>query len=702
MKNNVLLATYCLCLYACDAAPPASMNPPQEAVNSPVSVSAVLETEGTAMDGANDPALLLDVATPAKSLVLGSGGEGALEVYSLDGKRVAMAGTRAASLVDVAYNFPLAGEPERLILTYDPAAAELVAFVFDADQAQLNEVSLPMPTEAEIEGLCIYRSPISRKFYAFAAGEGEMQQWELFDDAGRVHGRLVRTVPVGPGAAHCVADDRDSAVYYSQETVGVARLNAEPESEADVEYIDLTLPHGRFEGDVKGVALYPQDAGGFLIVSSADESLLHIYELDSREHVASLRIDANNTVDSADESEGLAAASFALPGRFGNGILIVTDDSNDDGTTNYKLVAWSDVAAAADLSLSTAVDPGASADSSAILVSASVETEPVENFGDAADDPAIWVHPEDPASSLIIGTQKKRGINVYDMSGKLLQQQEDGRINNADLRYGFQLGGKSIDIVTASNRTHDSISIWKVDPTSRRLVDIADGIVATGMDDPYGQCMYKSHKDGSFYVFINDSEGLVRQWQLVDGGKGRVGAEVVREFNVGSQTEGCVADDEFGQLYVGEEDVGIWKYSAEPDGADQRSAVDNIGDGNLTDDVEGLAIIYGPEGKGYLIASNQGADNYAVYEREGNNRFLGHFYVVADEQTGIDGASETDGLDVSSANLGPGFQYGVLVVQDGRNITPKQRQNYKLVPWERIAAAMGLASFEDYDPRQAN
>ncbi|MCY4428498.1 MAG: phytase, partial [Halieaceae bacterium] len=107
-------------------------------------------------------------------------------------------------------------------------------------------------------------------------------------------------------------------------------------------------------------------------------------------------------------------------------------------------------------------------------------------------------------------------------------------------------------------------------------------------------------------------------------------------------------------------------------------------------DVEGLAIYYGPAGSGYLIASNQGADNFALYERSANNRFLGFFHVVADALTGIDGISETDGLDVTSASLGAHYPDGLFVAQDGRNISPDQRQNFKLVPWRRISRAMGL------------
>ncbi len=123
---------------------------------------------------------------------------------------------------------------------------------------------------------------------------------------------------------------------------------------------------------------------------------------------------------------------------------------------------------------------------------------------------------------------------------------------------------------------------------------------------------------------------------------------------------------------------------------------------NLTADVEGLSIYYGPGDSGYLIASSQGSDNFVVYDRAGDNSFVGIFHIVADDILGIDGVSETDGLDVTAANLGTAFPNGVFVAQDGRNIAPDERQNFKLVPWQRIAEAMGLVTYEGYNPRVAN
>lgn len=698
MKNNTLVCSLAMILVACSPLEGDSVAS-DFGVDEPGIVYAVAETAPSNANSASDPALLINPAQLDASLILGAAGAGGIEVYALDGTSIGMGSTRPSTFVDVRYNFSLGGEKVALVVSNDAATSELVAYIWNGFERKLMDVSAPIALGMETEGLCLYQSPISQKLYAFVLGSGFMQQWELFDQDGRVHGRLTRTVPLGMGAAHCAVSDRESAIYYSHETVGVAMLNAEPESEGEIEYIDFSGSHGRFAGDVKGVALYEHNDGGYLIVSDADVSRLQVYDMLSHEYVGALTINSSDAIDGVQEAEGLTATSVSLTDSLAGGMVVVADDDNEFDNTNFKIVAWRDIAGVLELAPVNSHDPTQALMARVAIVSPSVQTVPVTTFGDAADDPAIWVHPDDPAMSIIIGTQKKRGINVYDMSGKLLQSREDGRINNVDIRYGFMLGGEAVDIVTASNRTHQSIAIWKVDPVTRTLIEIADGVIPTEMGDPYGLCMYVSAKTGEYFVFVNDTDGLVKQWQLVDAGNGKVGVNLVREFSVGSQTEGCVADDETGNLYVGEENVALWKYSAEPDGGDARTMVDSIETGNLTADVEGVAIYYGANGTGYLIASNQGADNYAIYERQGDNKFLGHFHIVADEATGIDGASETDGLDVTSANLGPAFPHGALIVQDGRNISPVERQNFKIVPWERIAAAMELTISSGYDPR---
>ncbi len=251
-------------------------------------------------------------------------------------------------------------------------------------------------------------------------------------------------------------------------------------------------------------------------------------------------------------------------------------------------------------------------------VTATVETDPVPSGGDAADDPAIWLHPTDPASSTVIGTDKEGGLAVYDLDGRQIQYLAGIRPNNVDIRHGFSLAGQSVDIVVTSERDDDAITIHRVDPQSRQLVEVAPPI-ATGLD-VLGVCLYRSPETGSFYVFVtSDGAGPVRQWQLSDGGAGGVTATQVRDLPMESTSEGCVADDDLAYLYVAEEAVGIWKYEAEPDASSSRVSVDEVGT-TLDADVEGLTIYYGPEGAGYLIASSQGSGEYAAYDANRQQR----------------------------------------------------------------------------------
>jgi 3-phytase len=312
-------------------------------------------------------------------------------------------------------------------------------------------------------------------------------------------------------------------------------------------------------------------------------------------------------------------------------------------------------------------------------VAATVETSPVPNAEDAADDSAIWIDPIDASRSAIIGTDKQGGIAVYDLAGKQIQYLPDGKMNNVDIRAGFPLGGESVALVAASNRSDDTIALYRMNPFTRMLEDVAARRVKTVM--AYGCCMYRSAKTGKFYYFVNDKFGQVEQWELFDNGERKVDARRVRSLKLASQVEGCVADDDLGYFYIGEENVGIWKYRAEPNGGGRRTLVDRTGPrGRLAADVEGLTIAYGKNGKGYLIASSQGDNSYVIYRREGRNRYVKTFQIIAGN--GIDEVSNTDGIDVTTANLGPAFPRGVFIAQDGLN--DGFNQNFKLVPWHLI------------------
>jgi 3-phytase len=311
-------------------------------------------------------------------------------------------------------------------------------------------------------------------------------------------------------------------------------------------------------------------------------------------------------------------------------------------------------------------------------VVATVETAPMPHAGDAADDPAIWVNPADPARSTIIGTDKLGGLAVYDLAGAQIQYLPDGELNNVDLRAGFALGGRNITLVVAGNRSGNRIAIYRIDPATRQLEDVAARAITTL--EVYGSCMYHSARTGKFYYFVNSKAGAVEQWELFDDGAGRVDGRQVRAFAVGSQTEGCVADDELGRFYISEEAVGIWRYGAEPSDGDTRMQVDRAGQpGHLVSNIEGLTLVSSADGAGYLVASSQGNGTYAIYRRS-DNAFIGSFAIG--DGNGIDAVSDTDGIDATAASLGPAFPQGVFVAQDGKN--DGGNQNFKLVPLQIV------------------
>ncbi|WP_051571499.1 phytase [Cryptosporangium arvum] len=310
-----------------------------------------------------------------------------------------------------------------------------------------------------------------------------------------------------------------------------------------------------------------------------------------------------------------------------------------------------------------------------VTAGATVETQPVEHSGDAADDPAFWFDPNDSSRSMIVGTDKKGALETYDLTGKRLQRIPNVFPNNVDVRGNV--------VVAADDDTGEGVlRIYLVDPATRRLSSAA--VVPTTVT-AHGVCLYRSPKTDKLYAFPNAVSGRVEQWELTVRGS-KVTAKSVRLFNLGRAVEGCVADEASGALYIGQEKVGIWRYGAEPDAGRTRTLVDGARperDGHIQADVEGLAIA-----GDRLYASSQGSSDFTVYGRM-DNKYLGRFRVA--NSGGVDGCQDTDGIDATSRPLGPAFPTGMFVCQDGYNVegSSVQRQNFKFVPLDRIVESIG-------------
>ena len=291
------------------------------------------------------------------------------------------------------------------------------------------------------------------------------------------------------------------------------------------------------------------------------------------------------------------------------------------------------------------------------------ETAPVPDAGDAADDIAIWIHPTNPSLSTVIGTDKLPGggLGVYDLAGNQLFFYFAGNYNNVDVRYNFPLGGTNVSLVGVSNRTDPiSLDFYKVNVADRSLTSVGKiPLAGLPITRPRGFAMYHSPVSGKFYAFATDfSTNVVFQFEL-NGSSGSVTGTLVRQFDNGASSEGMVADDNLQRLYVAEEQVGIWRYGAEPADGATRTLMDSIAGngGHLVPAVKNVAIYYKNGGGGYLLVSSQGGGgSFQIYNR-GDNAFVGEFK-IPNGLTGVDAVTGQDGIDLTNFNLGPASPMG--------------------------------------------
>ncbi|WP_294338638.1 phytase [uncultured Sphingomonas sp.] len=313
-------------------------------------------------------------------------------------------------------------------------------------------------------------------------------------------------------------------------------------------------------------------------------------------------------------------------------------------------------------------------------VAAVAETDPVDTANDAADDPAIWRNPRNPGGSLVIGTDKKAGIHVYDLSGKRVSFTPAARLNNVDLR---DMGAKGV-VVAASDRADVNqahVAMFALDTAARRLVPI--GRFAVGPGEAYGMCLWRRAKDAALFGFVVLKDGRINQVAIdLTGAAPQV--TTVRSMKLGSQAEGCVVDDRTGKLYVAEEDVGLWRFDADPAAPTTATAIAKVDRRILFDDAEGLALA--PKGRdgGYLVVSSQGDNAYTLY-RLPDVTYAGRFRIGGGA---IDGTSDTDGIELRLGNFGPKYPRGLFIAQDGDNAP--DTQNFKYVSWADVLRALGL------------
>lgn len=313
-----------------------------------------------------------------------------------------------------------------------------------------------------------------------------------------------------------------------------------------------------------------------------------------------------------------------------------------------------------------------------------VVTEPTRHD---TDDPAIWINPANPAKSLIVGTDKDSdgALYVYDLDGKIVNRVGDlKRPNNVDIAYGLVLGGKPTDIAVTTERESQRLRIFAL--PGMRCVDRGDLIVFNGDTHraPMGIALYRRPRDGAMFAFVGGKSGpavgYIGQYRLTDDGTGHVKMTLVRQFGAYSgkkEIEAIAVDAELGYVYYSDETFGVRKYAADPDAPAANKELALFATSGFASDHEGISIYKLDDGTGYILVSDQQANRFWVFPREGAPGQPHRYEVIKKIDVS---AIESDGSEVTSVALGPRFPHGVFVAMSNGRV-------FHYYAWDDLAGA---------------
>ncbi|HEX9971391.1 MAG TPA: phytase [bacterium] len=314
-----------------------------------------------------------------------------------------------------------------------------------------------------------------------------------------------------------------------------------------------------------------------------------------------------------------------------------------------------------------------------------VITEPVKYD---TDDPAIWINPDDPSKSLIIGTDKDQdgALYVFDLSGKIIEEKTIRNLqrpNNVDVEYGLMLNGATTDIAVTTERYTNKLRIYSLPD----MIEIDNGGIdvfeGEAMREPMGIAIYKRPSDGFIYAIVGrkagpTNGGYLLQYLLADDGTGKVKGTKVREFGIWSgkkEIEAIAVDDELGYVYYSDETAGVRKYYADPDAENANQELALFGTESFAGDHEGISIYPINDGTGYILVSDQQANAFRIFKREGEPDDPHNHQLVKVVQVSC---NESDGSEVTNAVLNETFPVGLFVAM-------ANNQTFHFYSWADIA-----------------
>jgi 3-phytase len=325
-----------------------------DAKNPPIAPRVVTEPVKHDTD---DPAIWINLANPAESLVIGTDkhADGALMVFGLDGKirwDKCVRGLLRPNNVDIAYGVSLGTEKVDIAVTTERYAKRLRVYRLP-DMVAIDGGGIPV-FEGEVArhcmGIALYTRPRDGAVFAIvsrsdvdAPREGYLAQYRLADDGtGTLRGTKVRNFSTWSGKKEIEAVAVDSElgyVYCSDEQFGVRKYRADPDAPDAGKELAVFGTTG-FADDHEGISIYKfSDGTGYILVSNQAVGTFRIFPREGmpgkpHEHplVKSVRL-------STKESDGSDITAVTLSPQFPGGLFVAMSTDR-----TFHFYAWDDIA----------------------------------------------------------------------------------------------------------------------------------------------------------------------------------------------------------------------------------------------------------------------------------------------------------------------------------------------------------------------
>ncbi|MCX2585469.1 phytase [Pedobacter sp. MR22-3] len=304
----------------------------------------------------DDPAIWVNKANPAKSLVIGTDKDtnGGLYVFDLKGKIIkskTVKGLKRPNNVDIAYGLNLDGKRTDIAVTTERYTHKLRMYSLP-DMTPVDNGGIPVfvgETGAEyrdLMGISMYTDPKGQIYVIVGRKSGPNEggylwQYLLKDDGhGHVKADLVRRFGSYSGKKEIEAiavDNELGFVYYCDEQFGIRKYYADP---AKGNQQLALFGQGDFAVDNEGIAIYKTPGNkGYILVSDQGARQLKVYGRTGKDGAPNQHPLLSTLKYAANQTDGIDVVSVPLNADFKHGLLVAMSDDK-----TFHFYRWEDLA----------------------------------------------------------------------------------------------------------------------------------------------------------------------------------------------------------------------------------------------------------------------------------------------------------------------------------------------------------------------